>query len=117
MKEWFSLIILALILAFYASAAFDAGKTVREPQSIAPFEMEEPLVVTYEKDIKPIIGKYCSKCHSKGTRNWLVYENAFMHRKAIYNRVVITRDMPTQITMPERNRYLIMRWYKSGAPQ
>ena len=73
--------------------------------------------VSYEKDVKPIIGQHCVRCHSDGIRNWMIYENAKKFMKPIYERSVINKDMPVDAPLPEYEQAVLKYWYEQGGPQ
>lgn len=74
------------------------------------------LVITYSKDILPIIKTRCAMCHNSGTpdRNWLDYNVAYKKRVNIKLRLE-NRTMPIGITMLDSERKLMIDWVKQGA--
>lgn len=73
------------------------------------------VIVTFDKDIKPITSMVCINCHTQKGKNWTVYEDAFKYRRQIYDRVVITKTMPLGTYMDENQRHLFKWWYQEGA--
>lgn len=70
--------------------------------------------VSFEKDIKPITSTVCISCHSSGALDWSQYHNAFVRRYSIYQRVVVSKDMPMGKFLDEKDRALFRDWVDQG---
>ena len=71
--------------------------------------------VSFETHIRPITSSVCISCHSQGSRDYSRYQNAFMWRHSIYNRVVVSKTMPLGKPMTDEDRALFRDWVDQGA--
>lgn len=93
-----------------------AGMEVENPQG--PIEpMEE--VLSFTKDILPIVQNRCSLCHnpSSGLPVWEDYETIFSRKDRVRARVFEVRDMPrgNATGMTDQERELMALWIDHGA--
>ncbi len=82
-----------------------------------PIEEPQPIP-TFEKEIKPLIKKYCVQCHFQDgpLPNWLDKATIQAKKDSLMDRVVIKKDMPFGQTMTEEEILLFKRWLEAGAP-
>lgn len=92
-----------LILTLFSSVTFAGGFNSKN--------------VTFDKDIRPIFSKNCTKCHngSNNLPNLLEYKVSFGLKDSILKRVSQERSMPYVGRITESERDLIEQWVESGA--
>lgn len=79
----------------------------------------EPVELSFEVDILPIIEQRCTACHNQGSglADYTNYQTSFNSTAKLLNRVTILKDMPrnnvTGMTQPERD--LFAQWINEGA--
>lgn len=70
--------------------------------------------------ILPIINARCHRCHNEETAsvigNWADYNQAYVKKDRIYERIWLTRTMPIGY-ISEDERILIRDWYLTGATE
>lgn len=73
--------------------------------------------LTYNTAIKPLMQKKCSTCHGQGSAfgNWMEYNQVFLKKDRILNRVVQKKDMPLGGTMTDGERKTFEKWLQEGA--
>lgn len=75
---------------------------------------------TYTKDVRPIIMKRCTSCHTgqiESLPNFSKYEVAFAYKAKIMKRVVTDKNMPpgNGTGMTDAERALVKKWIDAGA--
>lgn len=77
-------------------------------------------ILTYKKDILPIMINKCSMCHNEKLPqlNWMVYNVAYNKRDSIKLRL-LNRSMPPAYTAPllDNERELVLNWINQGAKE
>ncbi len=76
--------------------------------------------LSYEVDIKPILLANCVSCHGAGKLNpndWQNYDNVIAKKDAMYQRIVVLKNMPLVGNLPQADRDLIGAWINAGAPR
>jgi hypothetical protein len=97
-----------------------------QPEPVAPTPPSTPTVpgapsepLTFVKDVKPLFDSYCALCHNAGSGdfmpNWSEYSNAYNKKDRIIDRLIVKRDMPLGVDMPESARITIKTWIEQGA--
>ena len=78
-----------------------------------------PKIVTYKKDIRPLVETKCATCHNESTpeRNWLNYKTIYDKRERVRFRVLVVRDMPQGYAMTEYERLLVGKWVDQGSKE
>lgn len=74
---------------------------------------------SFEKDVRPVIIKRCTPCHTgviKNLPNFTIYDIAFKKKKLIKHRVWDTLTMPpgNNTNMTPEERKIIRNWVNSG---
>ncbi len=76
---------------------------------------------TFQEDIRPLFGKYCSSCHKSGSGipNWTNYNEAHGKRDQIFQRTIVQKTMPPpgspQLTEAELAKF--KEWIGNDAPE
>ncbi len=91
----------------------------RQAQIVTP---PEPTALTYTGRIKDIIDERCSPCHFEGgfmysAAPYETYAGVSSKTEAIRQRVVVQKNMPLNMPMPQSERDLIAEWIDAGAPR
>ncbi|MGK0358193.1 MAG: hypothetical protein ACI9U2_000476 [Bradymonadia bacterium] len=79
-------------------------------------------VPTYETDIKPVLARYCTTCHTDppvagAPQPLLTYAQVLDDADRIHVRCVQLGDMPPGGGIPDNERALIDAWVLGGKPQ
>ncbi len=80
------------------------------------------LTPAFETDVLALFQRVCSGCHNATSpqpqSNLLSYDVAFAKKDAIYNRIVVKKDMPRPpAKLTDAERSLIEKWILAGAPE
>ena len=105
-------------------AGVDLPTSVQNEMTIAEngsFHIADVNRPVWADDILPIMQKHCVNCHKAQSTlgNYADYRVVSRKKDPIYERVVVTRNMPTpglpKMTDEEIN--LVAQWIQAGAPK
>lgn len=65
-----------------------------------------------------IFTKYCSTCHYENSPfpNWFDYTTVISKVDRLKDRVLVKKDMPMGVEMPDTDREILRQWIDAGAP-
>ena len=77
--------------------------------------------LSFVSDIVPIVNNRCVMCHNKDSGdampNWLDYKITFAKKDKVFDRVVVKKDMPMGMEMPQNERDIFDLWIRNGAKE
>ena len=105
----------ALLALFLGGCPGFGDKTLAEIEGITG-------VPTYEADIKPILARYCTTCHTDppvagAPQPLLTYAQSLAEAERIRVRAVVLGNMPPGGGVSDNERALIEAWALGGAPE
>ncbi len=74
-------------------------------------------VLSFEKDIKPIVQAKCLTCHGEYSTfgKWMNYDESFAKKDKIMQRVVVDKTMPLGAPLSEEEINIFKEWINGGA--
>lgn len=103
----------------------DGGGSSNSNPTIPPVNENNPIpvipnpsVVDFSFITENIFTKYCSTCHYEGSPfpNWNDYQTVLSKVDRLKDRVLVKKDMPMGIEMPDADREILRQWLDAGAP-
>lgn len=92
---------------------------VETPKKETPIHVKKSEEIAFHKNIKPLVAKACIACHGEGSSlgNWMDYKTIFDKKEAIYERVVVQRNMPLGLVLSEEEVDMVREWIDTGAKE
>lgn len=99
---------------------FLSGAGRQRPMMIS-LSQDEPIELTFEKDIKPIMNSYCGGifCHHGKPSIWTNYHavKKSVDSGSFKEQVIEKRTMPKRKSLPQKEYDLIKTWLQEGAKE